>query len=189
MTELEKMKMGMWYDANFDKELLDLRMEAQDLCRQYSMTSLKDIEEKNSILNKLFGYLPEGLTIIPSFICDYGKNIHLGKDIFINAHCYIMDGADITIGNNVFIGPYTGLYTSTHPLDYKRRNAGLEKALPIKIGNNCWFGANVSVMPGVTIGNGCVIAAGSVVTKDIPDNSLAAGVPAKVIKNIEQEAK
>ena len=117
MTELEKMKLGEWYDANFDKELLDLRLEAQDLCRQYSITSLYDVDKKNDILIKLFGYLPDGLTIIPSFMCDYGKNIHLGKDIFINAHCYLMDGANITIGNNVFIGPYTGFYTSTHPLD------------------------------------------------------------------------
>lgn len=189
MTELEKMKLGEWYDANFDKKLLDLRLEAQDLCRQYSITSLYDVDKKNDILIKLFGYLPDGLTIIPSFMCDYGKNIHLGKDIFINAHCYLMDGANITIGNNVFIGPYTGFYTSTHPLDYKRRNAGLEKALPIKVGDNCWLGANVSVMPGVTIGNGCVIAAGSVVTKDVSDNTMVAGVPAKIIKKIEQEAE
>ena len=174
---------------NFDKELLDLRLEAQDLCRQYSITSLYDVDKKNDILIKLFGYLPDGLTIIPSFMCDYGKDIHLGKDIFINAHCYLMDGANITIGNNVFIGPYTGFYTSTHPLDYKRRNAGLEKALPIKVGDNCWLGANVSVMPGVTIGNGCVIAAGSVVTKDVSDNTMVAGVPAKIIKKIEQEAE
>ena len=187
MNELEKMKSGLWYDANYDENLVSLRMDAQDLCRRYSMTDLHDIEKKNEILNQLFGYLPEGLTIIPSFICDYGTNIHLGKDVFINAHCYLMDGADITIGNNVFIGPYCGFYTSTHPLDYKRRNAGLEKALPITVGNNCWFGANVSIMPGVTIGNGCVIGAGSVVTKDIPDNVLVAGVPAKIIKEINQD--
>ena len=96
-----------------------------------------------------------------------------------------MDGANITIGDNVFIGPYCGFYTASHPLDYQRRNQGFEKALPIKVGNNCWFGANVSVMPGVTIGNGCVIAAGAVVTHDIPENSLVAGIPAKVIKTID----
>ena len=97
-----------------------------------------------------------------------------------------MDGAPIEIGDNVFIGPSWGFYTANHPLDYTNRNQGLEKSLPIKIGDNCWFGANVSVMPGVTIGAGCVIAAGAVVTKDMPANSLIAGVPAKVIKTIEQ---
>ena len=97
-----------------------------------------------------------------------------------------MDGAKITVGNNVFIGPFCGFYTATHPLDYTTRNQGLEKALPITIGDNCWFGANVSVMPGVTIGSGCVIAAGSFVTKAVPDNSMVAGVPAKVMKKIQQ---
>lgn len=188
MTELEKMKLGMWYDANYDKELIELRMDAQDLCRKYSMIDMHNLDGKNVIFKQLFGYLPKGLTIIPTFMCDYGTNIHIGDDVFVNANCYFMDCADITIGNNVFIGPYTGFYTGTHPLDYKNRNAGLEKALPIKIGDNCWFGANVSVMPGVTIGNGCVIAAGSVVTKDVPDNTMVAGVPAKIIKNIVQEA-
>lgn len=189
MTELEKMKLGMWYDANYDEKLVGMRMDAQDLCRQYNMVDMHDVEGKNRILKQLLGYLPKGLTIIPTFMCDYGTNIHLGEDVFINANCYLMDCADITIGNHVFIGPYTGFYTGTHPLDYYRRNIGLEKALPIQIGDNCWFGANVSVMPGVTIGNGCVIAAGSVVTKDVPDNVMVAGVPAKVIKSINQEAE
>ena len=119
-------------------------------------------------------------------ILDYGKNIKLGKNVFVNINNYFMDGATIEIGDNVFIGPSCGFYTANHPLDYTNRNQGLEKALPIKIGDNCWFGANVSVMPGVTIGAGCVIAAGAVVTKDMPANSLIAGVPAKVIKTIEQ---
>ena len=104
----------------------------------------------------------------------------------MNINNYFMDGASIEIGDHVFIGPSCGFYTANHPLNYTRRKQGLEKALPIKVGNNCWFGANVSVMPGVTIGAGCVIAAGAVVTKNMPDNSLIAGVPAKVIKTIEQ---
>ena len=92
-----------------------------------------------------------------------------------------------TVPEDVFIGPFCGFYTATHPLDFARRNKGLEKALPIHVGDNCWFGANVSVMPGVTIGSGCVIAAGSVITKDVPDNSLVAGVPAVVKSKIEQQ--
>lgn len=96
-----------------------------------------------------------------------------------------MDGAKITIGNNCFIGPSCGFYTANHPLDPNKRNQGFEQALPIKVKDNCWIGANVSIMPGVTIGENSVIAAGAVVTKDVPDNCLVAGVPAKVIKFIE----
>ena len=187
MTEKEKMQLGMLYDANYDEELVKLRFEAQSLCFDYNHIRPDQFEEKNKVLKKLFGDLPDSLTIITPFMCDYGKNIHLGDDVFINSNCYFMDCADITLGDNVFVGPFTGFYTGTHPLDHKRRNKGLEKALPIKVGDNCWFGANVSIMPGVTIGSGCVIGAGSVVTKDVPDNSLVAGVPAKIIKTINQD--
>ena len=97
-----------------------------------------------------------------------------------------MDGGSITIGKNTFVGPFCGFYTSNHPLNYADRNKGLEQALSIHIGDNCWIGANVTVLPGVTVGNGCVIAAGSVVTNDLADNAMAAGVPAVVKKYIDQ---
>ena len=113
-----------------------------------------------------------------------GKNLRIQEDVNIGSTNGELNAA--TIGDNVFIGPSCVFYTANHPLDYTNRNQGLEKALPIKVGDNCWFGANVSVMPGVTIGAGCVIAAGAVVTKDMPANSLIAGAPAKVIKTIEQ---
>lgn len=187
MKESEKMKAGMWYDANNDPELLKKRMQCMDLCFELNHTRPGDEEEINSILARLLGNVPERLVLFPPFQCDYGENIHLGHDVFINHYAYMMDGADITIGDHVFIGPYCGFYTANHPLTYASRNKGLEKALPITVGNNCWFGANVSVMPGVKIGDGCVIAAGAVVAHDIPDHSLAAGIPAKVIKKIEQE--
>lgn len=116
---------------------------------------------------------------------DYGYNIKLGENVFININNYFMDGAEITLGNNVFVGPSCGFYTASHPLDAEDRNKGLEKASPISIGNNVWVGGNVSVMPGVTIGDGSVVGAGSVVTKDIPENVLAAGVPCKVIREID----
>ena len=185
MTEKEKMEAGLWYDANNDQELIDQRLVCQDLC--FELNQLKPSGEKrNEIIEKILGYFPENLVLLSPFTADYGKNIKLGKNVFVNINNYFMDGASIEIGDNVFIGPSCGFYTANHPLNYTRRNQGLEKALPIKVGNNCWFGANVSVMPGVTIGAGCVIAAGAVVTKDMPDNSLIAGVPAKVIKTIEQ---
>lgn len=184
MTELEKMNAGLWYDANYDQEIVKERYQCFDRCFELNQLKPTDTKRKEMI-EKLLGYYPENLELLSPFYCDYGKNIRFGKNVFVNLNNYFMDGANITIGDNVFIGPYCGFYTASHPLDYQRRNQGFEKALPIKVGNNCWFGANVSVMPGVTIGNGCVIAAGAVVTHDIPENSLVAGIPAKVIKTID----
>ena len=109
----------------------------------------------------------------------------LGEQVFINHDCYFMDGGKIFVGNHVFIGPKCGFYTAIHPLDYQDINQGLEQALPIHIGDNVWIGANVIVLPGVTIGNGTVIGAGSIVSKDIPENVVAIGSPAKPIKTID----
>lgn len=183
MRELEKMQAGLWYDANNNPELLQQRYVCYDLCHTLNLTKLTDLK-RNDIIIEILGSLPENLELLSPFYCDYGKNIHFGKNVFVNFNNYFMDGADITIGDNVFIGPFCGFYTASHPIDYKKRNMGLGKALPIIVGDNCWIGANVSVMPGVKIGSGCVIGAGSIVSKDIPDNSVAAGVPAKVIRNI-----
>ena len=187
MSEIEKMAAGKWYDANYNEELLKLRGRAISLLSRLNKLSVEDNEEIQSLIHELLGYEPDHLALILPFTCDYGTNISLGEDVFINSNCYLMDGAKITIGSHVFIGPYCGLYTAAHPLQYRYRNQGLEKALPITIGDNCWLGANVSVMPGVTVGNGCVIATGAVVTKDLPDNALAAGVPAKIIRFIDQD--
>ena len=185
MTEKEKMKAGLWYDANNDQELIDKRLICQDLC--FALNQLKPSDEKrNEVIENILGYFPDDLVLLSPFTADYGKNIKLGKNVFVNIIKDFKDGATIELCVYVFIGPSCGFYTANHPLDYTNRNQGLEKALPIKIGDNCWFGANVSVMPGVTIGAGCVIAAGAVVTKDMPANSLIAGAPAKVIKTIEQ---
>lgn len=186
MNETEKMKARMWYDANNDPEILQKRARAHKLCTELNQTALGE-PEGQKLMEELLGYAPRNFVFVTPFLCDYGNLINLGENVFINSGCYLMDGGGITIGSNTFIGPYCSFYTAAHPLQYRYRNTGLEKALPVTVGDNCWFGANVSVMPGVTIGNGCVIAAGSVVTKDIPDNSLAAGVPAKVIRVIDQD--
>ena len=107
-------------------------------------------------------------------------------NVYFNANCVVLDCAKVKIGENTFIGPNTQFYTPIHPLDYKTRNTFIESAKPITVGKNCWLGGSVVLLPGVTIGDGCVIGAGAVVTKDIPANSLAVGNPAKVIKTIEQ---
>ncbi len=186
MSEKEKMLKGEWYDANFDKDLLDERRKAELLCYDFNMSKPGD-EKQIAALEKLLNVeLPEGLTVLAPVYFDYGANTRFGEGTFVNHNCYFMDGGRITIGKNVFIGPSCGFYTATHPLKYIERNKGLEKALPITVGDNCWFGANVSILPGVTIGNGCVIAAGSVVMQNVPDNSMVAGVPAVIKKWIEQ---
>ncbi|MBQ3097421.1 MAG: sugar O-acetyltransferase [Kiritimatiellae bacterium] len=127
----------------------------------------------------------DNITILPTFWCDYGYNIELGANFFANHNTVILDGAKVKFGDNVFIAPNCSFYTAGHPLDVERRNKGLEYAYPITVGDNVWIGGNVTVCPGVTIGSNVVIGAGAVVTHDIPDNALAFGVPARVVRKIE----
>lgn len=118
------------------------------------------------------------------FYCDYGYNIRVGKNFYANYNLVILDEATVIFGDNVFIAPNCGFYTAAHPLEADARNKGLEYARPIHVGDNVWLGAGVSVLPGVTIGDNCVIGAGSVVSRDIPSNSVAVGNPCKTIKKI-----
>lgn len=185
MTEQEKMKLGMWYDANNDQELIDLRIKAMDLCFELNQLKPSFIAKRHQILTKLLGYEPHDLILMSPFICDYGKNIRFGDRVFVNANCYFMDGAEIIIEDDVKIGPFCGFYTANHPFDVKQRDEGLEIALPIHIGKSVWLGANVSIMPGVHIGDHCVIGAGSVVTHDIEAGTLAYGNPCRVMKHLE----
>ena len=186
MTEREKMLAGLWHDANNDEELLEERRHAELLCHAFN-TAVPGSGEQESVLGELLCCEPpQGLTVLAPAYFDYGKNMRFGQGVFVNHGCYFMDGGGITIGNNAFIGPFCGFYTATHPMQAAERNRGIERALPIVVGDNCWIGANASILQGVTIGNGCVVAAGSVVTRDVPDNCLVAGVPAEVKKHIDQ---
>ncbi len=187
MTEAEKCKQGLWYDANFDEELVKRRTVACDLCYDFNALRPSETAKQQVILKKLIKDLGHEVTILSHFVCDYGYNIKIGDHTFINHNAYLMDCADITIGKWCFFGPNLGLYTAIHPMLAKERNLGLEKALPITIGDNVWFGANVTVLPGVTIGSNTVIGAGSVVTHDIPDGVVAFGNPCKVIREITEE--
>lgn len=184
MTEEEKMNLGLWYDANFDQKLLEQRMACFDRCFEYNQLRPSD-PSKYQMLESIVQEKLDNVTVLSPVTFDYGINTRFGKNVFVNINCYFMDGAKIEIGNNVFIGPYCGFYTANHPLDPMKRNQGLEQALPIKIEDDCWIGANVSIMPGVTIKKGSVIAAGSVVTKDVEANSLMAKVPATKIRNLK----
>lgn len=184
MTEKEKMLCGIIYDANNDPLLIEERRNCKELCRDYNDLRPSDIHSRNSQLRELLGHI-EGEPIIEQpFHCDYGYNISVGKNFYANFNMVILDEANVTFGDNVFIAPNCGFYTAGHPIDPEERNKGLEYAKPITVGNNVWIGAGVSVLPGVTIGDNCVIGAGSVVVGDIQANSIAVGNPCKVIKSI-----
>lgn len=185
MTEKEKMLAGEIYDANYDRQLIAERLDCKEMCRDYNDLRPKDTENRDRLLRKILGHAGNRMTVEQPFYCDYGYNISVGDNFFANFNLVILDEAPVTFGDNVFVAPNCGFYTAGHPLDAVSRNKGLEYARRITVGNDVWIGAGVSVLPGVTIGNNCVIGAGSVVNRDIPDNSLAAGNPCRVIKKID----
>lgn len=186
MTEKEKMLKNMMYDANYDMELLKERMECKHLCHQYNQLDPMESEQQYSLIKKILGKTKSSICITAPFWCDYGYNIEVGENFYSNHNLVILDGAKVTFGDNVFIAPDCGFYTAGHPIDFERRNAGLEYAHPISVGNNVWIGGGVKVMPGVTIGSNVVIGSGSIVTKDIPNNVVAAGNPCRVIREITE---
>ena len=185
ITEKEKMLKGELYDANNDSNLINERTNCQVLCHQYNMTIPLEIEQRKKLIKKILLTDREDFLIEQPFHCDYGYNTKIGKNFYSNYNLTLLDAGSITFGDNVFIGPNCGFYTSAHPIEYEIRNQGLEYAFPIKVGNNVWFGGNVTVLPNVTIGDNVVIGAGSVVTKDIPSNTIAVGNPCKVIKKLD----
>lgn len=189
MTEKEKMLAGMIYDANYDEELLEERRRCKELCYEFNHLRPSQEKEQEELIRKLFGKAGKSVCLTASFWCDYGYNIEVGDHFYANHNCVILDGAKVKFGDNVFIAPDCGFYTAGHPTDAGRRNQGLEYAYPITVGDNVWFGGGVKVMPGVTIGNNVVIGAGSIVTKDIPDNVVAVGNPCRVIRPVMEEER
>lgn len=183
MTEKEKMIQGKLYDAR-DEELVTERTRAKELCHALNQMKPSQSERQRELTQILFGKTGEGCNVTPPFWCDYGYNIEVGKDFYTNHNCVILDCTTVTFGDRVLIGPNCGFYTAEHPVALEERRTGLESARPIRVGDDVWFGGGVQVMPGVTIGSHVVIGAGSVVTKDIPDNVIAAGNPCRVIKSI-----
>lgn len=189
MTEKEKRDRGEIYDANNDADLGAEMLNCKDICFKYNAIKPSKVKKRNKIIKGLFGKTGENFNILAPFWCDYGYNIEIGENFFANHNLVILDGGKVKFGDNVFIGPNCGFYTAAHPVDSERRNAGLEFAYPITVGNNVWFGGGVQVMPGVTIGNNVVIGGGSVVTHDIPDGVVAVGNPCKILRKIKDNKK
>lgn len=183
MSEKAKMLAGELYNAA-DPELTAERRRAQRLLTCYNATGPDDAETRGSLLRELFGAVGDGANIHPRFACDYGANIRIGRRGFINYNCVFLDCAPIEIGDDLQMGPAVQLYTATHPLDRSTRAAGLEYARPIRIGSRVWIGGGAIVLPGVTLGDGCVVGAGAVVTRDLPAGSLAVGNPARIIRSL-----
>ena len=183
MTEKEKMLAGQLYYA-CDPALKDELNVCKDAIQHYNSLKPSDLQARTRALQALLGACDDDVFINQPFYCDYGKHIRVGKRFFANFYCTILDEAYVTIGDDAFIGPNVSIYTACHSTNPVARNTRQEWAKPVTIGNNCWIGGSVTILPGVTIGDNCTIGAGSVVTHDIPSNSIAVGNPCRVIKSV-----
>lgn len=182
--EWKKMVSGEVYNAA-DPVILEQLNQVKELVWEYNNIRPTDSEKKREAIHALLGRCGKDPIINQPFYCDYGINISVGDRFFANFNFTVLDEAPVTIGDDVFIGPNVSFYTACHSTDPEERNTRQEWAKPITVGNRVWIGGSVTVLPGVTIGDNCTIGAGSVVTKDIPANSIAVGNPCKVIKKID----
>lgn len=181
MTEKEKMLAGKLYQAG-DAELMQERLAARKLLKSFNNSDPEELEFRAGLLDKLIGKKGKNFWIEPPFQCDYGYNIEVGDDVFINFNCVILDICKVRIGNRVLIAPNVQFYAATHPVDAKTRGEMWEYGEPITIGNDVWIGGAAIICPGVKIGDRSIVGAGAVVTKSFPADVVLAGNPAKVIK-------
>lgn len=182
-TQKQKMLSGEMY-LGFDEELVRERMRAKKLMHGINVEEFVRTPRALSLIKELVPNSGSNLHIEPPFYCDYGSNIDCGDNVYFNMNCVVLDVMKVKIGSHVLFGPGVQVYTATHPLDWQQRRKE-EYAKPITIGDDCWIGGGAVICPGVTIGNRVVVAAGAVVTKDIPDDTLVGGNPAKVIRKLE----
>lgn len=179
----EKMMSGEIYEASHPHLISELE-KTREMIWEFNNLRPSQKSEMREIIDKLLGSHTDNFQINQPFRCDYGCNIHIGDNFFANFNLTILDEAEVIIGDNCFIGPNVSIYTACHPLDAENRNKALEWAEPVTIGNNVWIGGSATLLPGVKIGDNVVIGGGSVVTKDVPDNVVVGGNPAKVIKKL-----
>ena len=184
MTEKEKMLTGMVYDATTPELIAELQ-NTREILYEFNMLRPSETLRMKNILKSLLGHTGDEYFLINQpFRCDYGKQISIGKRFFANFNFTVLDEARVTIGDDCFIGPNVSIYTACHSTDPVERNTRQEWAKPVTIGNNVWIGGSVTILPGVSIGDNVTIGAGSVVTRNIPSNTLAVGNPCKVVKNL-----
>lgn len=178
---------GLLYDV-FEQELTDIKDRTYGLVSELSRASYFDTEYVMSLVRKIVAKIGQDSYIVPPFRCDYGDHVFIGNNTYINYNCCFLDSAKVTIGDYVYMGPNCNIFTPCHPIHHElRKEKVTEYALPVTVGSHSWIGGDVVITPGVTIGENCVIGAGSVVTKDIPDNSIAVGNPCKVIRQINDK--
>lgn len=183
-SEKEKMLSGELYNAA-DPQLVKERINAARLTRLYNETLETEESRRKELLRELFGSMGENVNINPTFRCDYGYNIHVGDNFYTNYDCVLLDVCEIRIGENCMLAPGVHIYTAAHPLNPFERASGAEFGKPVTIGDNVWIGGRAIINPGVRIGNNVVVASGAIVTKDVPDNVVVGGNPARIIKSIE----
>lgn len=186
MNQKERMLAGLPYKAWMDG-LSQERLENKKKIYAFNHLEPDKLDEKEKLLKEILGKTGENINIEAPFHCDYGYNIEVGENFFANYNFTVLDVGKVRIGANAQIAPNVSIYTAGHPIHPDSRNSGYEYGIGITIGDNIWIGGNVCIMPGVTIGNNVVIGAGSVVTKDIPDNVVAAGNPCRIIRTITEE--
>ncbi|MDO5538057.1 MAG: sugar O-acetyltransferase [Desulfovibrionaceae bacterium] len=186
MTELEKLDAGLEF-CFADPEVEARKGNAVALCRELNSTPHTDRARQRELIAALFGTAGENATVLPFFQCDNGRNIHVGREFLANYNVTILDVAPVRIGDWCMIGPNTLITTVNHPLSPMGRRARLSQVKSVTIGNDVWIGGGCTILPGVTIGSNVVVAAGAVVTKDVPDNCVVAGVPARKIRDLEDD--
>ena len=188
MTEIEKLEAGLEYCYD-DPDAIARKVNALNQCRKFNDIDDNDFEAQYEQLKAMLGSVGEKVWIAKTFNCDNGQKIHIGNNFTGNHNLTILDIREVYIGDNVMIGPHTLITTVGHSLSPMSRRKHMAFAKPVHIGNDVWIGGNVTILPGVTIGNNVVVAAGAVVTEDIPDNCLVGGVPARKIKDIEDDTQ
>lgn len=186
MNQKERMQKNLPYKAWLDG-LSEERLECKKKIYEYNHLPPERWEERTELIKNILGSTGENVHIEEPFHCDYGSNIEVGENFFANYNLTVLDVGKVTIGDNAQIAPNVSIYTAGHPVHPDSRNSGYEYGIDISIGDNVWIGGNTCILPGVHIGNNVVIGAGSVVTKDIPDNMIAVGNPCRVIKEITED--
>ncbi|MCU4925738.1 sugar O-acetyltransferase [Halobacteria archaeon AArc-dxtr1] len=184
--EKRKMVAGELYDPT-DPQLVEERERARKRTREYNRTESESAEKRTELLAELFDAIGEDAHVEPPFRCDYGSNIRVGDGFYANVDCVILDVCPVEIGDRCLLGPGVHIYTATHPLDPDERAEGLEYGKPVSIGDDVWIGGRAVVNPGVTVGDGSVIASGAVVVEDVPSGVVVGGNPATVIRRLDRE--